>query len=172
KRFPVWASACILTVRGAVVNLGLFLHYSDQLGQPLNIPGRIWVLTAFIVVFSIVIAIFKDIPDIEGDRHFNITTFTVRLGQTRVYNIARLILTICYVGIVAITPWIVGVNWLFLLVSHTALLGIFLWRSQRAALPNQPANLEMPISFPQFYQFIWQLFFLEYVLYPVACLIG
>ncbi|MBE7380398.1 MAG: homogentisate phytyltransferase [Leptolyngbya sp. SIO1E4] len=172
KRFPFWASACILTVRGAVVNVGLFLHYSDQLGLPLSIPGKIWTLTGFIVVFSIVIAIFKDIPDIEGDRRFNITTFTVRLGQQRVYNLARLILTGCYIGMVAATPWVEGINWLFLLVTHIGLLSLLWWRSQRVALPNQANDLEAPISFPAFYQFIWQLFFLEYVLYPVACLLG
>lgn len=172
KRFPFWASACILTVRGGVVNLGLFLHYSDQLGLPLIIPGKVWVLTAFIVIFSIVIAIFKDIPDIEGDRRFNITTFTVRLGQQRVYNLARIILTSCYIGMVAVTPWIRGVNWPFILVTHLGLLALFWRRSQRVELSDRNSPSETPISFAAFYQFIWQLFFLEYVLYPVACLLG
>jgi len=172
KRFAFWASACILTVRGAVVNLGLFLHYSDQLGLPLQIPGKLWVLTTFIMVFSIVIAIFKDIPDIEGDRRFNITTFTVRLGQARVYRLARLILTICYVGLVAVAPLLTGISWVFLFVTHSLLLMLLWWRSQRVALPNQAAAIDRPLSFPGFYQFIWQLFFLEYVLYPVACLLG
>lgn len=172
KRFPFWASACILTVRGAIVNLGLFLHYSDQLGLPPVIPGKVWVIVAFIAVFSIVIAIFKDIPDIEGDRQFNITTFTVQLGQQRVYNWARIILTGCYVGMVAVTPWVHGVNWLFLLITHLGLLTLFWWRSQRVALPEQAAEVDNPISFAAFYQFIWQLFFLEYLLYPIACLLS
>lgn len=172
KRFPFWASLCILTVRGAIVNLGLFLHYSDQLGLPLAIPGKIWVLVGFIVVFSIVIAIFKDIPDIEGDRRFNITTFTVRLGQARVYQLARLILTGCYLGSLAILPWIEGVNAPFLVITHVTLLSLFWWRSQQVALPNQTVEAKNVLSFTDFYQFIWQLFFLEYVLYPVACLLG
>lgn len=172
KRFPFWASACILTVRGAVVNLGLFLHYGNQLGLPLQIPGRMWALTIFVLVFSIVIAIFKDIPDIEGDRQFNITTFTVRLGQARVYQIARLILTLCYVAMIATAPLITGVNWVFILITHSALLGLFWWRSYRVALPNQAIVSATPLSFADFYQFIWQLFFLEYFLYPVACLLG
>lgn len=172
KRFPFWASACILTVRGAVVNLGLFLHYSDQLRLPLQIPGKVWLLSAFIVVFSIVIAIFKDIPDIEGDRRFNISTFTVQLGQERVYRLARLILTGCYLGMVAISPGLTGVSWLFILITHTLLVGIFWWRSQRVRLPQEAATAAAPLSFSQFYQFIWQLFFLEYVLYPIACLLG
>ena len=28
KRFPFWAAICIFSVRGAIVNLGLFLHFS------------------------------------------------------------------------------------------------------------------------------------------------
>jgi len=68
KRFPFWASLCILSVRGAIVNLGLFLHVSDRLGLPTVVPGRVWALTVFILLFSIAIALFKDIPDIEGDR--------------------------------------------------------------------------------------------------------
>ncbi|MEL6382406.1 MAG: homogentisate phytyltransferase [Cyanobacteria bacterium J06626_18] len=172
KRFPFWASICILTVRGAVVNLGLFLHYADQLGLPLRLPGKILALSAFIVVFSIVIAIFKDIPDIEGDRRFNITTFTVRLGQKRVYTLARIILTGCYISLISLAPWVGGVNGVFVLVTHSGLLALFWWRSQRVALPEQASNSATPISFAAFYQFIWQLFFLEYVLYPVACLLG
>ena len=172
KRFPFWASTCILTVRGAVVNLGLFFHYRGQLELPLGIPGKMWALAAFVVVFSIVIAIFKDIPDLEGDRRYNITTFTVRLGQTRVYEMARLILSLCYLGMIAATPWLEGVNWLFVLITHGALLGLFWWRSYRVAMPNQAATATASISFPDFYQFIWKLFFLEYILYPIACLLG
>lgn len=172
KRFPFWASACILTVRGGVVNLGLFLHYAQLLGLPLEIPGKVWMLVAFIALFSIAIAIFKDIPDIEGDRQFNISTFTVRMGQVRVYYLARLVLTVCYGGMVAAAPFLDGVNWLFLLVTHAGLLGLFWWRSRRVRLPNIPETAEAPLSFAAFYQFIWQLFFLEYVLYPVACLLG
>ncbi len=172
KRFPFWASVCILTVRGGIVNLGLFLHYSYQLGLPLQIPARMWALTIFVLVFSIVIAIFKDIPDIEGDRRFNITTFTVQLGQARVYQVARVVLTLCYVGMMAAVPWIPGVNWIFVWLTHTALLSWFWWRSYRVAMPNQVASDDFPLTFTNFYQFIWQLFFLEYVLYPVACLLG
>ena len=172
KRFPFWASVCILTVRGAVVNLGLFLHYGHQLGLLRQIPARMWALTLFVIVFSIVIAIFKDIPDIEGDRRFNITTFTVRLGQARVYQLARLILSVCYLGMMAAVYWIDGVNWGFVLLTHTTLLGLFWWRSYRVAMPHQPESADLPLSFTDFYQFIWQLFFLEYVLYPIACLLG
>ncbi len=148
------------------------MHYANQLGLPLQIPARLWALTGFVIVFSIVIAIFKDIPDIEGDRRFNITTFTVRLGQARVYQLARLILTACYLSLMLASPWIAGVNWVLIAITHTALLALFWWRSYRVALPNHGTQSETPISFADFYQFIWQLFFLEYFLYPLACLLG
>ncbi len=175
KRFPFWASICILTVRGAVVNLGLFLHYSEQLGLPLVVPGKIWALTAFVVVFSVVIAIFKDIPDLEGDLRYNIATFTVRLGQRRVFNLARWILTLCYLGLALAAPWIPEVNGAFLLVAHSVIVALFWWRSRRVSWPEQGGSsdtLNCPLSFTAFYQFIWQLFFLEYLLYPIACGLG
>ncbi|KAL5974023.1 hypoxanthine-guanine phosphoribosyltransferase [Asimina triloba] len=40
--------------------------------------------TAFMTFFSVVIALFKDIPDIDGDKIFGIQSFSVRLGQERV----------------------------------------------------------------------------------------
>ncbi|MCZ0898734.1 homogentisate phytyltransferase, partial [Microcoleus sp. HI-ES] len=75
KRFPFWAALCIFTVRGAIVNLGLFLHFNWVLGLgraksafsgwslksvSFEIPAEVWVLTVFVVVFTFAIAIFKD----------------------------------------------------------------------------------------------------------------
>ncbi len=169
KRFPFWASFCILAVRGAVVNLGLFLHFSDRLGQPLIVPGRVWALTAFILVFSIVIALFKDIPDIEGDRRYGISTLSVRLGQRAVFNLARWILTFCYLGMVLVAPWLTGVNRTFLILSHGLVLAGFWWMSLRVA-PMQSREIKThTLSYPNFYQFIWKLFFLQYLMFPLAC---
>ena len=172
KRFPFWASFCILAVRGAVVNLGLFLHFSQQLGQPLTIPLRVWTLTGFILVFSIGIALFKDIPDIEGDRRYGISTFSVKLGQRRVFNLARGILTLCYLGVVLVTPWLLGVNRLFLVLTHLGLLALFWWMSFRVT-PMYPSRKHRNgMTYPNFYQFIWKLFFLEYIIFPLACWLG
>ena len=196
KRFPFWASFCILTVRGAIVNLGLFLHYGDKFGLPMAIPAKIWALMIFILIFSIAIAIFKDIPDIEGDRRYNITTFTVQLGQRTVFNIARVILTICYAGMALMGFLIPGVNPPFLVVTHLLILSYCWLLSFRVALPKTaypaaakanrlkqtnrlhpflsrhlppPAGTAHPMSYPRFYQFIWKLFFLEYLIFPLAC---
>ncbi len=161
KRFPFWASLCIFTVRGAIVNLGLFLHFNA--GFP--IPARVWALTAFILVFTFAIAIFKDVPDMEGDRQYNIRTFTLKLGQRRVFNLARWVLTSCYLGMIAIAIFLPGVNAPFLIGSQAIALLLVWMRSRKVDLQNKA-------EIARFYQFIWKLFFLEYLIFPAACFLS
>jgi homogentisate phytyltransferase / homogentisate geranylgeranyltransferase len=160
KRFPFWASLCIFTVRGAIVNLGLFLHFNR--GFP--IPAKVWALTAFILGFTFAIAIFKDIPDMEGDRQFNIRTFTLKLGQRPVFNLARGVLTVSYAGMAAIAVILPNVNAPFLILSHLMALGLMWLRSYKLDLQDKH-------EVARFYQFIWKLFFLEYLIFPAACLL-
>jgi homogentisate phytyltransferase/homogentisate geranylgeranyltransferase len=171
KRFPFWAALCIFSVRGAIVNLGLFLHFNwVLLGKGLEfvptIQPVVWALTLFIVVFTFAIAIFKDIPDIEGDRQYNITTFTIRLGTPAVFNLARWVLTVCYLGMtLAGVLWLTSVNPIFLVTTHLVALGLMWWRSLEVDLHDKS-------NIAQFYQFIWKLFFLEYLLFPASCLLA
>ena len=122
KRFPFWAAICIFSVRGAIVNLGLFLHFSWVLQARQSIPPAVWTLTWFILVFTIAIAIFKDIPDMEGDRKFNITTFTIKLGKETVFNLSRWKQTICYAGMILVGLLdFTQVNSIFLIVVQSAI---------------------------------------------------
>ncbi|MBW4516980.1 MAG: homogentisate phytyltransferase [Timaviella obliquedivisa GSE-PSE-MK23-08B] len=174
KRFPVWASLCIFTVRGAIVNLGLFLSYTMHLGASTKqqflgvnvpeIPPIVWVLTAFIVVFTFAIAIFKDIPDLEGDRLYHISTFTVRLGAPAVFNLSRWVITACYLGAIGAGLLLPNVNPVFLVGTHGLALMALWVKSFRVNLQNKEA-------IAQFYQFIWKLFFLEYLLFPLSCVL-
>ena len=165
KRFPFWAALCIFTVRGVVVNLGIFLHFSETLKGAVFLTPSIWALTLFILVFTSAIAIFKDVPDMEGDRQYNITTFTILLGKQAVFNLARGVIAACYLAmIVAGILGLPGVNGLFLAIAHLGLLALLWWRSQLV-------NLESKSSIAQFYQFIWKLFFLEYLLFSAACIL-
>jgi homogentisate phytyltransferase / homogentisate geranylgeranyltransferase len=181
KRFPFWAALCILGVRGAIVNLGLFLHFNWVLGLgraksifsgwnldnlSLKIPAEVWALAVFVIVFTVAIAIFKDIPDIEGDKQYNISTFTIKLGKRAVFDLSRWVLTVCYLGMtlggVLVLP---SVNLGFLALTHLAALGLMWFWSAKV-------NLEDKIEIAEFYQFIWKLFFLEYVIFPAACWLG
>lgn len=167
KRFPFWASVCILAVRGAIVNLGLYLYFATQFGADVSVPARIWALTVFVLVFSFVIAIFKDIPDLEGDRQFNISTYTLKLGRKKVFAIARWVLTFCYGGLILSAPFLAEINAPFLAITHSCSIFLFWWLSRRVDLDPQPIRKD--ISYPDFYQFIWKLFFVEYFIFPIAC---
>jgi homogentisate phytyltransferase/homogentisate geranylgeranyltransferase len=168
KRFPFWAAFCIFTVRGVIVNLGIFLHFQQIFSPEISplITKPVWALTLFVLVFTFAIAIFKDIPDIDGDRQYNITTLTIRLGSRAVFNLARWVLSFCYLGMMTssliLKP---NINPIVLSLTHLIMLSLMLWRSTTVNLESKP-------EIAQYYQFIWKLFFLEYLMFPLACLLG
>ena len=165
KQFPFWAAFCILTVRGVIVNIGLFLHYGNKLNEQVALNPYVWTLTLFILLFTVAIAIFKDVPDLEGDRQYNINTFTLVIGKPAVFNLSRGVITVCYLGMMlAGLFWLTSLNVSFFVTSHIVLLGLLWWRSRDVDLSEKSAIAD-------FYQFIWKLFFLEYLLFPIACFI-
>jgi homogentisate phytyltransferase / homogentisate geranylgeranyltransferase len=165
KQFPFWAALCIFSVRGTIINLGLFLHFSSVVQKSQGIPDVVWVLTVFILVFTFAIAIFKDIPDLEGDRTYNITTLTIKLGQQKVFNLALWVLTICYGGLISVALLqLAKINTIFVIITHTLILIVLWWK-------GAGVNLQDKQAITNFYQFIWKLFFLEYLLFPVSCLL-
>ncbi len=165
KRFPFWAALCIFSVRGAIVNLGLEMHFNWVLQTNQSIPLSVWALTLFVVVFSLAIAILKDIPDLEGDRQYHITTLTIELGQQAVFNLARWVLTVCYLGMALAGGWLSEVNSVFLVITHLVALGLMWYWSLQVDFQDKSATAH-------FYQLIWKLFFLEYLIFPAACLLA
>jgi homogentisate phytyltransferase / homogentisate geranylgeranyltransferase len=161
KRFPFWASVCIFSVRGLIVNLGLFLHFNQILNQSLEIPLKIGLLTIFTLIFTYVIAIFKDMPDIEGDRQFNVATLSISWGQVAVFNLSRQILLGLYVLITLASLTNLGLNSVILATSHIGLGIILWWKSLSVDLSDR-------LAITQFYQFIWKLFYIEYIIFPIA----
>ncbi|MEM1238750.1 MAG: homogentisate phytyltransferase [Cyanobacteria bacterium P01_H01_bin.26] len=171
KRFPFWAALCIFGVRGVIVNLGFFVHFRRGLRPDgaawQAIPPEVWALTVFVILFAFAIAIFKDIPDLDGDRRFRIRTLTVRLGARYVFRLSLGVLTLCYglpigLTLLGVLP---SVQPLFMVVTHGGLLGLLWWMSAQVELSDKG-------QIAGFYQFIWRLFFLEYLLFPLACVIA
>ncbi|MDJ0661184.1 MAG: homogentisate phytyltransferase [Crocosphaera sp.] len=165
KRFPLLAAFCIFTVRGVVVNLGLFLYFIQCFTAQSFLVPEVLILTAFVVVFTIAIAIFKDVPDLEGDKQYHITTFTILLGKKAIFRMTCTVIILCYIGMITVGFFpVFNINPLLLMTSHCGLLALLLWRSQQV-------DLDEKNSITEFYQFIWRLFFLEYLLFPLTCLL-
>lgn len=166
KRWPALAALSISGVRALVVNLGVALHFSDSLAGVLVVPPGVWVLTAFVAPFSAAIALLKDVPDIEGDRRYRIATYSVRLGGAVVLRAGLALLGVAYVGIAIAAPFLLD-GWaaVFLAGSHLLVLAALLVVARR----TDPADRAV---FTGFYMFVWKLFFLEYVIVPLAWVIA
>jgi homogentisate phytyltransferase / homogentisate geranylgeranyltransferase len=161
KRYPALAAGSITFVRSLVVNLGVWLHVA---GTPIS--AGVWALIAVTVPFSFAIAVLKDVPDIEGDRRYGIATFSVRLGPGPVLAVGVGALTLGGLGMAVLGPLLLdGASPAVLVAGHLVGLAA-LWRW---ALRVDPTD---PVAFADFYQRVWQLFFCEYLLVPLAYLVG
>jgi homogentisate phytyltransferase/homogentisate geranylgeranyltransferase len=166
KRFPLVASLCVSGVRSAIVNLGVAAHFTTALTPTTSIPDAVWALTAFVLPFSLAIAILKDVPDAEGDRRYAIATFTVRHGGRAVMRAGLAVLTVAYLGMAILGPLLVGgADPVLLGGSHLAALAL-LFAAARGVDPSDRA------AFTQLYLRVWQLFFLEYAIVPLCCVAG
>ena len=161
KRKHVLAAAAILVVRGLLVNLGFFVHYRMLLGLPVEWTAGVWVLTVFVILFSVGIAWFKDIPDTGGDAQFDISTLALSVGRKRALQLGATMVVLAYLlvlgsAIAGLLP--VGT---YFAVSHSLLLLAFMWMLRRVDIESQASIRTFYISF-------WILFFLEYILFPLG----
>lgn len=163
KRFALVAAMCILAVRAVIVQIAFYLHIQTFVyGRLAVFPKPVIFATGFMSFFSVVIALFKDIPDIVGDKIFGIQSFTVRLGQKRVFWICILLLEVAYgvaILVGASSPFI----WSrYITILGHAILGLLLWGRAKST------DLENKSAITSFYMFIWQLFYAEYLLIPLV----
>jgi homogentisate phytyltransferase/homogentisate geranylgeranyltransferase len=158
KRHAFWAALAIAGVRGVSSNLGLYAHFRSEMGlSPAPSLLILWV-TLFFFGFGLVIALYKDIPDHDGDKAYTMRTFTVRFGPHRVFRLGRWLMTAFYlVPILFAMVQLPGVGELVLLVTHLAALAFFWLFSLR----TDPADTR---SVSRFYLSLWGLFYAEYIL--------
>lgn len=161
KRSAMAAASCILCVRAVVVQVAFYLHIQSSVyKRPAILTKPLIFATAFMCFFSVVIALFKDIPDVDGDRIFGIQSFSVRLGQKRVFWLCIYLLLAAY-SIAMIMGVVSSFMWSKLaMVSGHAVLATILWRKALAM------DLKSKVAVTSFYMFIWKLFYAEYLLIP------
>ncbi|WOK97060.1 hypothetical protein Cni_G05768 [Canna indica] len=103
KQNAFLAASCILCVRAVVVQLAFFMHMQRYvLGRPVALTKPVVFATAFMCFFSAVIALFKDIPDVEGARHFGIKSLSVSLGQEKVFWLCIKLLSTAYAAAIMV----------------------------------------------------------------------
>src|SRR3954463_702738 len=166
KRFAALASLSITFVRSAVVNVGVWLHFSRAFGAGYEIDPAVWALIAVTVPFSFAIAILKDMPDVEGDRRYAIATFSVRLGARPVFALGVAAITLGQLGMATVGAALLdGANTAVMVGGHLAALALLWWWAARVDLADRA-------SVVRFYMRVWMLFFCEYVIVAAAYLLA
>eukprot|EP00899_Mesostigma_viride_P025319 jgi/Mesvir1/5972/Mv00726-RA.1 len=102
KQFPLAAFIIIATVRGFLLNFGVYHATRAALNLPFQWSPSVAFITCFVTLFAVVIAITKDLADIEGDKLYNISTFATRLGPRNVASIGTGLLMLNYVAAVVL----------------------------------------------------------------------
>merc|ERR1712113_84237 len=98
KRFPLAAGLTIACCRGFLLNFGVYYATREALGQAFAWSPPVAFLARFMTVYASIIAVTKDLPDVEGDRRGGIETFASRIGANRVAAGASVVLALNYVG--------------------------------------------------------------------------
>lgn len=166
KRYPFFAAASITLARAIVFHCGMYLTFVHKLTGEASIPPSVCGFTGFMFLFVIVIALMKDVPDIEGDRKHNIPTFVANLGPRKVMTLCRCILSVAYTGMIAAAlAGLEGVSVPVCVASHSLALSA-LW--YKAAGCNDESQEE---SYA-YYMFIWKLFYFEFASFTLAVMIA
>ncbi|KAF5737377.1 homogentisate solanesyltransferase chloroplastic [Tripterygium wilfordii] len=162
KRFPVVAFLIIATVRGFLLNFGVYHATRAALGLTFEWSSPVAFITTFVTIFALVIAITKDLPDVEGDRKFKISTLATSLGVRNIAFLGSGLLLVNYMGAVLAAIYMPQAFRSSIMIPvHTILAACLIfqtWVLERANYTKEAIS--------EFYRFIWNLFYAEYIIFP------
>jgi len=159
---PILAGLTIATVRGFLLNFGVYFAVKDAIGAAFTWSPKVTFIARFMTGFATVIAVTKDLPDIEGDKAFNVKTFATKLGVDKIAKGATACLLLNYVHAIAtgVLSKAGTFNPIPMIGGHAALASILLARF-RVLDTSSMGSIKL------FYKRIWDLFYLEYLLYTL-----
>ncbi|KAI3924308.1 hypothetical protein MKW98_032509 [Papaver atlanticum] len=162
KRFPVAAFLIIATVRGFLLNFGVYYATRAALGLAFEWSSPVAFITTFVTVFALVIAITKDLPDVEGDRKFQISTFATKLGVRNIALLGSGLLLVNYIGAIFAAIYFPQSFRSRLMIPLHAVLALGLifqtWMLEQANYTKDAIS--------GYYRFVWNLFYSEYIIFP------
>ncbi|XP_072056344.1 naringenin 8-dimethylallyltransferase 2, chloroplastic-like [Arachis hypogaea] len=155
--FLRWKKSTTLTVMihsiGMTIsfNIAAFMHMKTfVLNKATTYPRSLFFATVVMAIFYAVVAMAKDMPDIEGDKAAGIKTLAIRLGSKRVFWFCVSLLEIAYGAAI-----LIGASSPFLWskifsVSTHAIMALILWNRAHSV------DLSSNISLQSFYMFIFK----------------
>ena len=145
-----------------MVNIGGYLVFNILINKSYAFNLDIMVLSAFIIAFSIVIAWFKDLPDMEGDEQFKIKSLAILYSPRFTLIAGNLLILLAYVfSLYKYASLLESSHYLILFIGHIILMALFtLNLLVLKTLNKQTAKT--------YYKRFWLFFFAEYILYLFA----
>jgi len=188
KRYPLLAALSIMSVRGGLMNWGFCAHASAILSRvrtsvegssgvmaaaggaaAAGMPLRCFAPIAFFVIFGTVIALVKDVPDVQGDAQFGIRSFSVRLGPSAVlrFAVSLLVANFAAAALALTFTACCSTSALDVVRRGGVALGAAasVWMIQRRATPVVPSDSASVYSF---YMYLWRYFYAAYAWLPLA----
>lgn len=167
KKHHLPAALAIATVRGVLLNAGGFLVFNYVINHELEMPKNVFILTVFVTIFSIVIAWFKDLPDMAGDAKYNIQSLPILYSPKTTLILGHLLVGSAYL----FTIYVKYIDFLLseipslqtkvLFYGHVILFILFVTNAIFVKI-NEHHSLR------NFYKRFWWFFFAEYILYLAA----
>jgi homogentisate solanesyltransferase len=68
KKNPILAGLTIACVRGFLLNFGVYYAVKDAIGATFSWSPKVTFIARFMTIFATIIAVTKDLPDVEGDK--------------------------------------------------------------------------------------------------------
>jgi len=173
KRGPLYAGLSIAICRGFLLNFGVYYAVLEAIGVPFQWNPGVVFMARFMTVFAAVIAVTKDLPDVDGDKKYGFETFATKLGAPRVAGYACLALALNYVSAIlegAFSPY-GSFNKFQMIFGHAFLANQLAqsWNqfSRRVSFSENEISSQQNTSnaVKTLYKQIWDLAYLEYFLY-------
>ena len=162
KRYALPAFMIIATVRGFLLNFGVFHATRAALHLPFVWSPPVLFITIFVTVFATAIAVTKDLADIDGDKQFGIETFTTKMGVKNVSYIGSGLLLMNYVFAIGLSLF--NPTWFKqkIMITMHAILATYLIAKTKKL---EKAGFSQS-AVQTYYQDVWKLFYSEYLLLP------
>ena len=150
KRFAVPAALCIVLARALLGTIGGVYTYSEAMGKSVDeyMQSHLTRFTGILIAFTTVIALMKDVPDIEGDQKEGVRSLSVVWGPLAVSLICFTILSSMYVVVISLNvnpaakfSHIYGLVWLHL---------------------SSKSGGTKTIAMYNYFEVIWPLFYYEF----------
>ncbi|XP_052730853.1 glycinol 4-dimethylallyltransferase [Vigna angularis] len=162
KRHPLLAATCVWATWAVIFPITFSAHMQTFVLKRATIfPRSLIFVIVFMSFYSLGIALFKDVPDIDGDQAYGIQSFAARFGQKRVFWICVCLFEMAF-GI-ALMAGLTSSSLLVKIVTglgHAALAWILWYQAKFVDLTSKA-------SMGSFFMLIWKLLYVAYFLMPL-----